>query len=75
MATAYIEKAVAEMQLYLGSVDYADVRTQARLHKRVMRTVQKIAEKRGMGAADVWEQLSKEALVRGVIRPLPGKHY
>lgn len=70
---ADVERAVKAMQLYLGSVDYASLRSQQRLYDRVMRRAHALASSTGISTNSVWEQLQAEAQRRGVVRPLPGR--
>ena len=71
---AILNKAVKEMQLYLGSIDYAHVKDQEKLHRKVMRSVNALVEHTGMGSEEVWRQLDAEARRRGILRPRPGQH-
>jgi hypothetical protein len=68
------KKILDAMALYLGSVDYASVRDQERLHRKALALVQKMASKHGMSADDVWNQAEAAARKRGIIKPIPGQH-
>jgi len=70
-----LDRAVREMQVYLGSVDYAPVRAQQKLQDRVRRSITKIEAQTGTLSPSVWDQLEASARSRGVVRPTPGKDY
>lgn len=70
---ALLERAVKEMQLYMGSQNYASIRQQEKLYARFTKSANQIAGATGMLLADVWRQLEAEARKRGAIRPQPGK--
>jgi len=71
---AAIDKAVKEMRVYLGSIDWADVRSQSKLYRRAGAAVDKIASLTGMDAGNVWKQIESRSRSLGIIRPLPGQH-
>lgn len=72
--TANLPEALRAMRLYLGSVDFASVRDQQRLYLRAKKGAERVADAKGLTAADAWTQLYMEARRQGVIRPTPGQH-
>jgi antitoxin (DNA-binding transcriptional repressor) of toxin-antitoxin stability system len=70
-----LQVAVKAMRIYLGSVDYASVRTQQRLYDKASQAVQCVATGTGMSVEDAWGQVESEARRQGAIRPVPGQHF
>lgn len=68
------EKAVFEMQFYLGSVDYNNLRDQQKLYTRVRQSVAKLSAQTGQSEHSVWSAVENEARKRGLVRPIPGKN-
>lgn len=67
--------AVKKMQAYLGVVDRAPLSVQQRLYKGAMTAVQRLADKHGLSASDVFAQVEAEARRRGVRPGMPGQDY
>lgn len=72
---AMLDRAVADMQRYLGALGKVRVRDEQRFYDRAMKSVRKIAERTGMDVEDVWDQVEAEARRRGTTLPMPGKDF
>ncbi len=72
---AELNKVIKAMQLYLGSLDYAQIKDQQRLRNALDRQIDKIAKKTGMSDKDVWDQTEEFARRKGIIKPIPGRDY
>jgi len=68
-------KAVKAMQLYLGSVDKTNIKTQQRFYNKVSAIVDQIASKYGMDNKDVWDQVEQQAKKLGIHTVMPGKDF
>ena len=70
-----IEKAVKQMQLYIGIIadPRARMRDVSKLRARVDKSVAKIVASTGNTEENVWHQLEGEARRWGGIVPMPGK--
>lgn len=69
-----LESAVKAMQLYHGSTT-ASIRDQTKLERQARNKVRAIAKSKGMAEYDVFDQISREAIRRGPLTPIPGKDY
>ena len=72
-----IEKAVKNMQFYLGYIrdPRGRIQDQKRLKARVDRSIATIVKSTGNTEDNVWMQLEGEARRRGLMMPLPGKDF
>jgi len=71
---AMIERAVKAAQIYHGSQG-APLKYQQKLYERMERAAQSVAKKVGMDFNNALDQITQEALRRGNITAMPGKHY
>lgn len=71
---ALLNRAVVKMQIALGAGG-VNPRSEQRLATAALKACEAIAKKYGLDLTDVHEQIVSEARRRGVIIPMPGKHY
>jgi hypothetical protein len=72
--SSLIERAVLAAQQYQASIDLP-IKTQQRFCSRLMKLVEQLATKHGMGESDVFEQVTREAERRGRVMLRPAKDY
>ena len=69
-----LEKAVKEMQIYLGSIGRTRLPDEQKLYKRAMKSCEKVSDESGVSLDSVFSQVEAEARRRGAVMPSPGRH-